>query len=158
MADVQLIRQMLPDDLDQVMVVETRSYAFPWTYGIFSDCLDADYECWVLEHPRVGHLAGHAVLNVAAGESHLLNICVLREHQGEGLGRLLLNHVLGRAGAREAERVFLEVRPTNRSAIALYKSAGFEEIGIRKNYYPSSRGHEDAQVMALSLPQPGVTA
>ncbi|MCR9279623.1 MAG: ribosomal protein S18-alanine N-acetyltransferase [Pseudomonadaceae bacterium] len=145
---------MLPDDLDQVMVVETRSYSFPWTHGIFSDCLSADYECWVLEHPKVGQLAGHAVLNVAAGESHLLNICVLREYQGSGLGRLLLNHVVKRAGAREAERVFLEVRPTNRSAIALYKSAGFEEIGIRKNYYPSAQGHEDAQVMALTLPKP----
>lgn len=139
------------EDLDAVVVVETRSYAFPWTRGVFADCLESGYECWLLMFPRQDALAGHAILNVAAGESHLLNVCVLREHRGRGLGRMLVDHVLKRARVRGAERAFLEVRPTNRSAIALYESMGFKGIGIRKNYYPATRGHEDAQVMALEL-------
>lgn len=142
---------MLVSDLDDVLIVETRSYAFPWTLGVFSDCLESGYECWLLTFPNDSALAGHAILNVAAGESHLLNVCVLREHRGRGLGRMLVDHVLERARARGAERTFLEVRPTNRSAIALYQSMGFVDIGVRKNYYPATHGHEDAQVMALEL-------
>ena len=150
-AESATLRRMQHADLDAVVLVETRSYAYPWTIGIFEDCLDSGYECWLLEFPRAGALAGHAILNVAAGESHLLNVCVLREHRGRGLGRMLVDHVLQHAHRLGAERTFLEVRPTNRSAIALYESMGFVEIGVRKNYYPATRGHEDAQVMALEL-------
>jgi len=137
------------DDLEHVLVNETRSYAYPWTRGIFADCLKAGHECWVLM--RRSAIIGHGVLSVAAGEAHLLNVCVRRDDQGQGLGRILVRHMLDRALARGAEVVFLEVRPSNYVAGALYESIGFNEIGRRKDYYPAAHGHEDARVMAMQL-------
>jgi len=155
------IRPMLDGDLDQVLENEERSYQFPWTRGNFSDCLAALHECRVLLGD--GEIIGHGILAFGAGEAHLLNVCVRRDRQGEGLGRMLVVHMLERARIRGAGMVFLEVRPSNLVAIGLYRSLGFNEIGLRKDYYPSPRGHEDAQVMALDLaacvpaaqPQPG---
>ncbi|MFW6092478.1 MAG: ribosomal protein S18-alanine N-acetyltransferase [Pseudomonadota bacterium] len=142
-------RPMEPGDLPRVMENEVRSYHYPWTRGNFSDCLAAGYDCWVsLLDDRV---IGHGILSVAVGEAHLLNVCVVRDHQGRGFGRDLAVHLLERARARAARTVFLEVRPSNVVALALYRSLGFNEIGIRKDYYPAQSGHEDAQVMALDL-------
>jgi ribosomal-protein-alanine N-acetyltransferase len=136
-------------DLDRVIENETRSYAFPWTRGVFVDCLEARHECWIAE--RDGLLIGHGVLSVAAREAHLLNVCVRRDQQGQGLGRQLVVHMLERARACGARQVFLEVRPSNRVAGALYASLGFREIGRRKAYYPAELGSEDAIVLTLSL-------
>jgi len=143
------IRPMLDGDLDRVLGNEERSYQFPWTRGNFSDCLAALHECRVLLSD--GDIIGHGILAVGADEAHLLNACVRRDRQGEGLGRALVEHMLERARVRGAGMVFLEVRPSNLVAIGLYRSLGFNEIGLRKDYYPSSKGHEDAQVMALDL-------
>jgi len=143
------LRPMVEADLERVLENETRSYEFPWTRGNFGDCLHARHECWVLlDGDRI---VGHGILAAWAGEGHLLNVCVTRDRQGAGLGRTLVQHMLERATARGAEMVFLEVRPSNRVAIALYHSLGFNEIGVRKDYYPARIGHEDAQVMALDM-------
>jgi [ribosomal protein S18]-alanine N-acetyltransferase len=142
-------RRMRDDDLDRVVENETRSYAFPWTRGVFIDCLQARHECWVAD--RDAQLIGHGVLSVAASEAHLLNVCVRRDHQGQGLGRQLVVHMLTRARECGARAVFLEVRPSNRVACALYESLGFREIGRRKAYYPAEIGNEDAMVLTLSL-------
>lgn len=143
------VRQMDAADLEGVMLVEVRAYDYPWTKGIFLDCLRSNYECWVLE--MYEEIVGHAVLSVGAGEAHLLNVCVAKEHQGEGHGRVLVEHMLERARLRAAEIVFLEVRASNEVAAQLYESVGFNEIGKRRNYYPTTRGHEDARVLALQI-------
>ena len=143
------VRRMDARDLDSVMLVEVRAYDYPWTKGIFIDCLRVNYECWVLE--LADAVIGHAVLSVGAGEAHLLNVCVAREQQGQGHGRLLVEHMLQRARARAAEIVFLEVRASNEVAAQLYESVGFNEIGKRRNYYPTQRGQEDARVLALQI-------
>lgn len=143
------LRPMLEKDLPQVMQNERLAYHFPWTEQIFRDCLHAHYSCWVAE--KIGDMAGHAVLTVAAGESHILNVCVNPFLQGQGLGRLLVVHLLEVAKARQANTVFLEVRPSNKVAYALYNSLGFNEVGHRRNYYPSQTGREDALIMALVL-------
>jgi ribosomal-protein-alanine N-acetyltransferase len=140
---------MLPEDLDAVLENETRSYQFPWTRGIFADCLRTGHECWVLEEDGV--VIGHGILSLVAGEAHLLNVCVRRDLQGRGHGRELVGHMLDTARLRRADVVFLEVRPSNRVACALYESLGFNEIGRRKDYYPAQTGHEDAKVLALQL-------
>lgn len=145
-------RVMGCEDLDSVVENELKSYEFPWTRGIFVDCIRADHECWVICDGE--GVIGHGILSVAAGEAHLLNLCVMRTRQGEGHGRTLARHMLERARDRGAEAVFLEVRPSNVVAIALYSSMGFTEIGTRKNYYPAHLGHEDAMVLALAL-EPG---
>jgi ribosomal-protein-alanine N-acetyltransferase len=144
-----VLRPMQEADLDDVMAIEVRAYPFAWTRGIFEDCLRAGYPAWVLW--RDASILGYAVLSVAAGEGHVLNVCVDPARQGEGHGRRLLRAVLHLARARGAKRLFLEVRPSNPGAIALYRSEGFDEIGRRPRYYPAHDGREDAIVMAMEL-------
>lgn len=143
------LRPMREDDLVAVHALEERAYEFPWTLGIFRDCLRSDYAAWVLEES--GAVIGYVLMSVAAGEAHILNVCVAPERQGRGLGRKLVRAILHVARGRAAERVFLEVRPSNMGAIALYHDEGFNEIGRRPRYYPAKDGREDAIVMAMEL-------
>lgn len=143
------LRPMREDDLDAVMEIERRAYPFPWTRGIFRDCLHAGYPAWVLD--EAGALAGYGLLSIAAGEAHILNVCTAPAAQGRGHGRRLVRTLLQQARGRGAQRVFLEVRPSNKAAIALYHAQGFNEIGRRPRYYPAANGREDAIVMALEL-------
>ncbi len=144
------LRPMREDDLDTVMEIERRAYPFPWTHGIFRDCLLAGYPMWVQE--QGGELLGYGVLSIAAGEAHILNLCTAPGHEGQGLGRRMLQALLRVARGQRAQRVFLEVRPSNPRAIALYEYNGFNEIGRRPRYYPDHGGRrEDAIVMAMEL-------
>ena len=148
-APAPVLRPMRADDLDAVMAIELRAYPFPWTRGIFEDCLRAGYPAWVLVDGEV--IDGYGVLSIAAGEAHVLNLCVDPRVQGRGHGRRLLHALLHLARGRGAQRLFLEVRPSNRGAIALYHAEGFNEIGRRPRYYPAHGGREDAIVMAMEL-------
>ena len=143
------LRPMRDDDLDAVLDIELRAYPFPWTRGIFQDCLRADYPAWVLQ--RDGGIIGYGLLSLAADEAHVLNVCTDPSLQGQGHGRRLLRALLLLAQGRGAQRVFLEVRPSNLAAIALYHAEGFNEIGRRPRYYPAKGGREDAIVMAKEL-------
>ncbi len=143
------LRPMTDDDLGAIMVVERQVYDYPWTEGIFRDCLRAGYCCWVgLEGD---HLLAYGILSVAAGESHLLNLCVHPGHRGRGLGRAMLAQLLRLAARHGAELVFLEVRRSNVVAGGLYDQLGFSEAGVRHGYYPASNGREDALIMVLQL-------
>jgi ribosomal-protein-alanine N-acetyltransferase len=150
--DVPALRAMQLDDLDTVVALETEAYEFPWTFGIFRDCLRAGYECWVLV--QADAVIGYSILSVAAAEAHLLNICIASSEQGRGHGTRLVRRMIDLARWPHAERMFLEVRPSNVHAIALYDHIGFNEIGRRPNYYPAKRGREDAIVMAIELNLP----
>ena len=143
------VRPMREGDLDAVLDIELRAYPFPWTRGIFQDCLRANYPAWVLH--RDGAMIGYGMLSLAADEAHVLNVCAAPEEQGRGHGRRLLRVLLQQAHTRGAQRVFLEVRPSNTGAIALYHAEGFNEIGRRPRYYPAKGGREDAIVMAKEL-------
>jgi ribosomal-protein-alanine N-acetyltransferase len=143
------LRPMDEADLAAVLDVERAAYPIPWTEGNFRDCLRAGYCCWVLE--RDGQVAGHGVLSVAVGEAHILNVCVRPDLQGRGLGRRLLERLLRLAREHEADTAFLEVRVSNVVAQRLYESAGFNEIGQRRGYYPAIGGREDAIVYARAL-------
>ncbi len=142
-------REMTAGDLDDVMTNEIRGYAYPWTRGIFLDCLKTGHDCRVLCVD--GQISGHAIMRAAAGEAHLLNVCVRRDRQGIGLGRLFVRYVLKRAQVAGAETMFLEVRPSNKAAVALYESLGFLEVGRRSEYYPGEIRREDALVLAVKL-------
>jgi len=143
------LRPMRETDLDAVLAIERRAYAFPWTHGIFRDCLVANYPAWVLM--QEGGVIGYGVLSIAGDEAHVLNLCTAPEAQGCGHGRRMLRTLLQVARGRGAHRVFLEVRPSNAPAIALYQDEGFNEIGRRPRYYPAKDGREDALVMAIEL-------
>ncbi|MDE2157143.1 MAG: ribosomal protein S18-alanine N-acetyltransferase [Xanthomonadaceae bacterium] len=141
------VRAMRMADLPAISAMENASYEFPWSPGIFTDCLKAGHPCWVLCVDAA--IAGYGILSMGAGEAHVLNICIGPACRGKGLGRYLLRRLLDIARWNGAERVFLEVRTSNPSAKALYESVGFKEIGRRPRYYPARDGREDAIVMAL---------
>ena len=143
------MRPMRATDVDAVMDVELRAYPFPWTRGIFDDCLRAGYPAWLLHVD--GRLAGYGVLSIAAGEAHVLNVCVRPEFRCRGVGRRLLDALLDSARAAGMSDAFLEVRPTNLSAIRLYFSMGFRQVGVRRGYYQAVNGREDAAVLRLEL-------
>jgi ribosomal-protein-alanine N-acetyltransferase len=143
------IRPMREADLSRVMAVEREAYAFPWSEQIFRDCLRVGYSCWVIE--RGGVLDAYGVMSVGAGESHILNLCVRPAVQRRGLGREVLAHLLQLARRHRAETVLLEVRPSNRAAFELYRNMGFNEVGIRRGYYPGHNGREDAVILARDL-------
>jgi ribosomal-protein-alanine N-acetyltransferase len=142
-------RPMTAADLDQVMLVEKSAYKFPWTKGIFADCIRVGYDCIVAVEQQ--EIIAHAVLSVAAGESHILNLAVHPDQQGLGVGKQFLLYLIGRARLKTAQVMLLEARPSNKAAIRLYESAGFNEIGCRKAYYPAPDGKEDALIFALQL-------
>ena len=143
------IRAMTDADLAEVVSVEARAYEFPWSVGIFKDCLRAGYGCFVLA--TNAEIIGYFILSVAANEGHVLNVCIDPSEQGNGYGRRLMKRLLDLARWHRCERVFLEVRPSNPRAIALYHDLGFNEIGRRPRYYPAKNGREDALVMAIEL-------
>jgi ribosomal-protein-alanine N-acetyltransferase len=144
-----LIRPLLAADLDAVLALEQRAHAFPWTPGNFRDALASGYYMVVMEEG--GRVIGYGIVQVILDEGHLLNITVDPGLHGRGLGRTLLLHLLDYARER-TDTLFLEVRPSNQRAIALYQTSGFNEIGLRRNYYNApGGGREDALLMALAF-------
>ena len=142
-------RRMAGPDLDAVVAIEEAVYPHPWTRGNFADSLAAGYHCWTVTCG--GEIAGYTVVAIAAGEAHLLNLSVAARCQRRGLGRELLNFVLKLARDYGAAKILLEVRPSNAAALALYSSAGFSRIGVRRGYYPAGDAREDAIVFELAL-------
>ena len=148
--DLLRLRKMDHADLPEVLLIEELNYDFPWPEGIFKDCLRTmTYTSWVCEAPE-DKIVGYCIISVAAGEAHIMNISVSPEFRRQGVGRMMLAHLIEYARPR-AEQIFLEVRPSNPNAIALYLQTGFREIGRRKDYYPAQYGREDAIMLALDL-------
>ena len=142
-------RPMQIDDLDAIMKIEPQIYPHPWTRGNFSDSISSGYSASVLLHDD--KIIGYALLMMVLDEAHLLNLSIATAYQKQGLGRYLLEHMLQIAKNHQAANMFLEVRPSNISAIALYENIGFNEMAIRRNYYPAANGREDAVLMGLAL-------
>jgi len=144
------MRAMAREDVDAVLTIEQAVQPYPWTRGNFTDALDNGYLCRVDEMEN-GEIRGYAILMPVADEAELLTIGVAAAHQRKGLGRAILAEMLNAARERNMRRVFLEVRSSNVTAIALYYSAGFREIGVRRGYYRNAVGSEDAVTMACEL-------
>lgn len=143
-------RAMTPADLAGVAAVEKASYQFPWSEGIFRDCLRVGYLCRVAECE--GEIVAYGIVAMGAGEAHVLNICVSERMRGRGVGRQMLKLLIERSSQAGMQDVFLEVRPSNMHAIALYQSVGFIEVGRRRGYYQAVDGREDALVLKLAIP------
>ncbi len=143
------IRSMQHDDLAIISDIERRSYEFPWSHGVFRDCLLAGYQCIVLE--RNGEVVGYGILSVAAGEAHILNLCVELSYRSMGYGERMLDEILFRARTSSVRDIFLEVRPSNENALALYRKKGFHKVANRPAYYQSQKGREDADVLVKKL-------
>jgi [ribosomal protein S18]-alanine N-acetyltransferase len=142
-------RPMRMADLDAIMVIEPQIYPYPWTRGNFSDSLNSGYTAQVLlEGERI---VGYSLMMLVLDEAHLLNLSIAKTYQKQGLGRTLLEHMVAIAKNSQMANMFLEVRQSNISAIALYENMGFNEMAIRRNYYPAANGREDAILMGLAL-------
>jgi ribosomal-protein-alanine N-acetyltransferase len=144
-----LIRPMTEADVPTVGIVERSSYQFPWSDGIFRDCVRVGYVCRVITYSET--VIAYSVMSMGAGEAHILNLCVDTEFRCRGIGKKLLNYMLDRAATAGMDDAFLEVRPSNTNAIRLYQSLGFEQVGTRRGYYQASSGREDAAVFRLNL-------
>ncbi len=143
------LRPMTDSDVRGVVEIERASYQFPWSEGIFRDCLRVGYVCRVVLTDE--ELAGYGIMSTGAGEAHILNLCVRQSRRCRGIGRAMLEHLLGRAAASGAHEAYLEVRPSNTAAIRLYQTLGFEPVGVRRGYYQAVGGREDAAVLKLAL-------
>lgn len=142
-------RPISESDLDTIVAVESCAYQFPWSKKIFRDCVRVGYHCWLLE--EFNRLVGYGIMTMAAGECHILNLCVKPERQHEGFGAMLMEFLLDTASQFNTDTVFLEVRPSNTYAIKLYQRLGFDEVGIRKDYYPGVPVREDALILAKTI-------
>jgi ribosomal-protein-alanine N-acetyltransferase len=142
-------RPMAVGDLVHVAALERESYAFPWNDQIFADCLRVGYHCVVVD--TATGVAGYGVLSMGAGEAHVLNLCIAEPLRRRGIGRRLLLALLTHARDRGVRDAFLEVRRSNRGAMALYQELGFECVGTRRGYYQAQDGREDALVYRLEL-------
>ncbi len=143
--------RMQVGDLPDVLTIENAVYPHPWTRGNFLDSLYSGYEAWTLREPA-GTLAGYFLVMLAVDEAHLLNISVRRDLHGKGVGRMQLDKVVDIAKEKGMASILLEVRPSNHRALEVYKHYGFEQIGVRKGYYPAvNNTREDAIVMRFHL-------
>jgi [ribosomal protein S18]-alanine N-acetyltransferase len=147
-----LIRPMRAGDIDTVVAIERAAYQFPWSEGIFRDCLRVGYVCRVMTVDR--EVMAYGVMSFGAGEAHILNLCVAEAFRCRGAGRRLLSSLVERARAAGMGEAFLEVRPSNTTAIRLYLALGFEQVGTRRGYYQAPGGREDAAVLKRSLNSP----
>jgi [ribosomal protein S18]-alanine N-acetyltransferase len=144
------LRPMNESHLARIVDIERRAYPFPWTDGIFRDCLKVGYSSWVVASPSDEILA-YALMSMAVGEAHILNLCVEPAYHQQGIGRFILTHLQRLARSAGMEIMLLEVRKSNSAAIALYTSMGFHKLGVRKGYYPASQGSEDALLLGYNL-------
>lgn len=146
---VTAFRPMVLDDVSGIMLIEEQIYDHPWTEGIFRDCIRVGYFGWVYEVENT--IQAYGLISIAANEAHILNLCVAPAFQGQGLGKKMLYKLLDMAEVHKVVSVFLEVRASNDVAINLYDKMGFNQLGVRKDYYPDNNGKEDALVFGKEL-------
>jgi len=149
LAQSPVLRPMRMSEVKAIAAIERTVYSHPWTAGNFRDSLQAGYSCWVLE--CAGEIVAYGVLMIGVDEAHLLNLSVAKEWQRHGLGRQLLQDFIEIARRCDVQRIFLEVRPSNTAARALYRQTGFHEHAVRRSYYPAAVGREDAILMMRRL-------
>lgn len=144
-----ILRIMHTDDLAAVCAIEKQVQYAPWSEKLFAEGLER-HRCMVAINQQQ-QIVGFSIVQFIVDEAHLLNIAVEPTQQKQGIGKVLLDDVLVNSQQKKASTIFLEVRESNQRAIQLYQAAGFNEIGLRKNYYPTANGKENAVIMALMI-------
>jgi len=143
-------RDMLESDLFDVVDIEQAATEFPWSLRNFQDCLKVGHKAWVYCN-AADEIVGFTIVQKVVDETHLLNICVRAQEQGQGVGQMILDAVISYARALRSVLIVLEVRRSNNRAQSLYTQAGFNEMSVRKDYYPAKQGREDAILMGMDL-------
>ncbi|WP_026180235.1 ribosomal protein S18-alanine N-acetyltransferase [Hahella ganghwensis] len=144
-----IFRYMDEADLTKVLNNERSAYSHPWSEAVLRECLGGISECWVALLDD--EIIGHGIISHVLDEGHLLNLCIGKNWQGNGLSHVILEFLISRLRQLEVCKLFLEVRISNEVAVALYKKHGFTQIGLRKAYYPAGHEREDAIVMAREI-------
>ena len=145
-------RAIRDDDIAAVALIEQDVYVFPWSAGNFRDSLLSGYQCWGCLMD--GELIGYAIILVSLDEAHLLNFAVSRNWQSQGVGARFLNFVISESKRMGCEMLYLEVRPSNAIGRRLYDRFGFQQLGLRRHYYPATTGREDALFLGLNISPP----
>ena len=143
-------REMQQHDITEVVTIEQAANQYPWSIKNFNDCLKAGHKAWVFVNDQQ-QIVGYTIVQPVVDEAHLLNICVSPDFQGQGNGRAILDHVIDFANSISSVLIVLEVRRSNDRAQQLYLQSGFNEMSVRKGYYPTSEGREDAILMGMDL-------
>lgn len=141
------IRTLTSDDAEQVLALESQAHSHPWNAARVDTAIEKYRSYAVLNDDG---LVGFAFILSVAGEAELLDFVVDPKQQGQGIGAVFLDWLIHHLSISH-ERFFLEVRESNAPAIAVYENAGFCEVGVRPDYYPSKKGREDALIMAMEL-------
>ncbi len=150
-----LVRDASDRDMPSILKLELASFSDPWTIGMLSSHLGGNENILLvaeldLQPPLTNEIVGFAVARVAAGEAELLNIAVLKEKRGLGVGNALLDQILSQSAEKGAESIYLEVRESNNAARAMYAGRQFVEVGRRKRYYQYPT--EDGLILQAQFP------
>jgi len=140
---------MRVEDLDMVYLLETNSYQYPWTKEILRDCILYNYDSYSVFFEK--SLVGYIISKISYPETHILNLTVDKTFRNNGIGESLIKLIINDARIRNSQDIILEVRSSNIVAQYLYEKLSFKKIGIRKDYYESDNGREDAFVLRLEL-------
>ena len=146
--DIQYVK-MENEHIADILEIERDSYGYPWSEKIFLDCISHNYHCNVLLLDEI--LVGYVITSFVQNECHIMNLCIKKDYRSHGYGKYLLNELHKEIINLNCKLVFLECRPSNKSALSLYKKEGYNEVGIRKNYYPATSGYEDALILAKNV-------
>lgn len=142
-------RAMSHADVDAVFAIEQQIHAHPWTRGMFIDSLAAGHEGWLMM--QNDEVIAYAIVMQVMDEIHLLDIGVAKRWQKRGFGIKIFNKIIMINKERGMHKLLLEVRRSNAAALALYRNTGCREIGVRRGYYKTADGREDAIVMEYVL-------
>ncbi|MBA2440841.1 MAG: ribosomal protein S18-alanine N-acetyltransferase [Rubrobacter sp.] len=144
------VRPLRREDLPEVRQIDAESLERPWSEGVWREELRSPFGTYLVAEGPEG-VAGYIGIKHTAGELHIVTIAVRAEYRRRGIARTLIEAAISEYAS--ASRVYLEVRPSNVAARALYESFGFRETGRRPRYY----GNEDALLMTLDLhPEDGL--
>ena len=150
---MSLSYQIMPlgiNDFSQMMAIERGAFEQPWSASVMKDSLFAAHtRVWGIFHEEEGEseLIGFGVISIILDESELLDMAIAKDFQGKGYGQVLMDFLVKKAAGNGAEKMFLEVRASNKRAIHVYKKLGFKLIHVRKKYYRAKNNtFEDAKV------------
>ena len=147
-----VIRPAQPRDVNVMAEIARSAMQHPWSRAIFADCFKEDYHGFVITQGELANqVIGFSVVLIQLQECQLLNVCVRARHQGCGYGRQLLLHIIEYSKQNKVKKIFLETRRSNEKAIQCYKSAGFNQVAERRDYYLLEGGREDALIFSLKL-------
>lgn len=143
------VLRMTPADLAAVTELEKETFSIPWSRQGFEDALKREENCFLVIK-QGEEILGYCGYYKVFEEAEVMNVCIKKSRRKEGLGSLMMKRLIQEAEAEGVQRMVLEVRVSNESAIHMYEKLGFASLGIRKDFYEIPR--EDAMIMEADLP------